>query len=406
MVNGKYLRILVVEDEASTRDALAKLLSQDGYEVDVAEDGVAALTRFAQVGADVVITDLDMPNMDGMSLLKAMRAQDPTVPVIVATATEDLAVAVAAMRAGADDYLTKPLDIGMLILAIERAIERRDLRGEIEELRRHMRDRNGDGLRGLIGGSAPMQKVYRVARQVAATRATVLISGESGTGKSELAQTIHSLGPRADDPFVSVRCAEATETLLERELFGHEKGAFEGAEKRGVGRFEQAHPGTLFLDEVGEVPMAMQIKLVHVLQERTFERVGGNESVHVNVQLIAATTRDLASEVRQGRFREDLFYRLNAVGIEMPPLRLRGSDILILANHFLRKFVEENHVRIEGFTEGACLKLLGHDWLGNVRSLENAIDRAGSHCGGRLVGTSDLRFDDPIAVHAQRSSIS
>jgi two-component system response regulator HydG len=235
--------------------------------------------------------------------------------------------------------------------------------------------------------------VYRTARQVAGARATVLITGESGTGKGELARAIHAVGPRAKKPFVSLHCAALAETLLESELFGHEKGSFTGADKRRVGRFEQANGGTLFLDEIGEVPMSTQIKLLRVLQERTFERVGGNESVHVDVRLIAATNRDLAADVRDGRFREDLFYRLNVVKIEMPPLRMRGGDILVLANHFLRKFAEENHARIEGFTDAARTKLLAHRWPGNVRALENAIERAVVLCEKNTIDGSDLPFE-------------
>ena len=382
----------MVDDEASTREAMTKLLTQEGYDVDVAEDGAAALTRFSEHPADIVVTDLRMPNMDGMELLRRLRSES-AVPVILGTASGDLKSAVTAMRAGADDYLTKPLDIDALVLSIERALERGALRSEAENLRQQLRDRDGEGLLGLVGSSASMQKVYRVARQVAGARATVLITGESGTGKGELARAIHALGPRKDGPFVSLHCAALAESLLESELFGHEKGSFTGAEKRRIGRFEQANGGTLFLDEIGEVPMAMQIKLLRVLQEKTFERVGGNESVHVDVRLIAATNRDLAADVSHGRFREDLYYRLNVVNVEMPPLRLRGGDITVLAKHFLRRFVEENHSRIEGFSEGARAKLLAHRWPGNVRALENAIERAVVLCQTDQIEESDLPFD-------------
>ena len=386
-------RVLVVDDEPSARGALEKLLSQDGYAVQVAADGAAALTLFREMPFDVVVTDLNMPNMDGVELLKKLRAQDADLPVILCTASGEVPAAVAAMRAGADDYLAKPVDVDALTLAIERALERRVLRVESENLRRQLRDRDGDGMQGLVGASGPMQKVYRVARQVAGARATVLVTGESGTGKGELARAIHAVGPRAKQPFVSLHCAALVETLLESELFGHEKGSFTGADKRRVGRFEQADGGTLFLDEIGEVPMSTQIKLLRVLQERTFERVGGNEPVQVDVRLIAATNRDLAADVRDGRFREDLYYRLNVVKIEMPPLRLRGGDILVLANHFLRKFTEENHATINGFTDGARAKLLAHRWPGNVRALENAIERAVVLCEGSIIGESDLPFE-------------
>ena len=235
-----------------------------------------------------------------------------------------------------------------------------------------------------------MQQVYRMAKQVAASRATVLITGESGTGKGELARAIHALGPRADKPFVAVNCAALAESLLESELFGHEKGAFTGADRRRIGRFEQADGGTLFLDEVGEIPASMQVKLLRVLQERRFERVGGNEPIKVDVRIVAATNRDLAADAAAGKFREDLYYRLNVVRIEMPPLRMRGGDVLALAEHFLQRFALENHKRIEGFTDRAKIKLRSHRWPGNVRELENAIERAVVLCEGDTIDESVL----------------
>jgi len=393
MQNHNRMRVLLVDDEPELRDVLAKILERDGYAVEVAEDGVAALARFAEHPADIVITDLGMPNMNGMQLLNRLRAEHADVPVIVITADGEMSSAVAAMRAGADNYLIKPADTDVIELAIDRALQRREIRVEAENLRRQLRDRDGEGLQGLVGASAAMQKVYRVARQVTGARATVLITGESGTGKGELARAIHALGPRASKPFVALHCASLAETLLESELFGHEKGSFTGADKRRIGRFEQANGGTLFLDEIGEVPMSMQIKLLRVLQERTFERVGGNESVTVDVRLLAATNRDLAADVREGRFREDLYYRLNVVRIEMPPLRVRGGDIIVLANHFLRKFAQENGAKIVGFSDDARTKLLAHRWPGNVRALENAIERAVVLCEGTLISAADLPFE-------------
>jgi two-component system response regulator HydG len=271
--------------------------------------------------------------------------------------------------------------------------QRRALKIEAENLRRQLRERDDGGLEGLVGTSAAMQRVYRAARQVAGSRATVLVTGESGTGKGELARAIHALGPRAKHPFVFLHCAALAETLLESELFGHEKGSFTGADKRRIGRFEQANGGTLFLDEIGEIPLSTQIKLLRVLQERTFERVGGNESIQTDVRLVAATNRDLAADVAAGRFREDLYYRLNVVHIEMPPLRIRGGDILVLGNHFLRKFTEENHKRVDGFTDKARTKILAHRWPGNVRALENAIERAVVLCEGTKIDDTDLPFD-------------
>jgi two-component system, NtrC family, response regulator HydG len=391
-------RVLVVDDEAASRSGLAKLLGADGYIVESAADGATALAIAAVRPPDVVVTDFKMPGMDGLQLLAKLRAEDRELPVIVATALADLGSAVNAMRAGADDYVAKPIDIDVLTLAIERALERRTVRTEAENLRRQLRERDGGGLQGLIGASVPMQKVYGVARRVAGSRTTVLITGESGTGKGELARAIHALGSRAEKPFVALHCAAIPETLLESELFGHEKGAFTGADKRRVGRFEQADGGTLFLDEVGDIPPLMQVKLLRVLQERTFERIGGNESIQTDVRVIAATNRDLAADVQSGRFREDLYYRLNVVQVEMPPLRLRGADTLVLANHFLRKLSLENHKDVEGFDDDAKAWILAYAWPGNVRALENAVERAVVLAHGSLIRLEDIRADDEGAM--------
>ncbi|WP_437293923.1 sigma-54-dependent transcriptional regulator [Sorangium sp. So ce426] len=396
-------RVLVVDDEASARSGLEKLLRQEGYTVDAAADGVEAVEVAAERPPDVVITDLKMPRMDGVALLGKLREQDPALPVIVVTAFGDVTSAVLAMRAGAEDYLTKPVDFDALLLTLERALERSALRVEAENLRRQLRERQGEGVEGLIGTSPAMQKVYRMARQVAGARATVLITGESGTGKGELARAIHAKGSRAKGPFVTLHCAALAESLLESELFGHERGAFTGADKRRIGRFEQAHGGTLFLDEVGEIAPSTQVKLLRVLQERTFERVGGNDAVTVDVRLIAATNRDLAAAVQEGHFREDLYYRLNVVHIDMPPLRIRDTDVLLLANHFLHRFAAENHRKIEGFTDEARAKLIAHRWPGNVRELENAIERAVVLCDDARIDAEHLPIDAaPVAKGALR----
>jgi len=386
-------RVLVVDDEQNARTGLEKLLRHEGFEVVLAEDGEQALATATSQPPDVVVTDLKMPKMDGIELLGKLRTLDPDVPVIVATAFGDVHTAVDAMRAGAEDFVTKPIEFDALLVAIERALERRTLRAEVENLRRHMREREGEGVQGLVGTSPAMQKVYRVARQVAGSRATVLVTGESGTGKGELARAIHALSPRSKAPFVSVHCAALAETLLESELFGHEKGAFTGADRRRIGRFEQAHGGTLFLDEIGEISPLTQVKLLRVLQERSFERVGGNEAVTVDVRLIAATNRNLLEDVASGRFREDLFYRLNVVHVEMPPLRARASDVILLAEHFLRRFAEENHKSISSFTSKAQAKIRGYRWPGNVRALENAVERAVVMCEGPSIDEDDLPFD-------------
>jgi two-component system response regulator HydG len=393
-------RVLVVDDEPSARSGLERLLAGEGYAASSAPDGGTALDLSLEVPPDVVITDLRMPGMDGLQLLGHLRERDPHLPVIVVTAYGEVASAVAAMRAGATDYLTKPVDVDVLVMALERAMERRSLIVEAENLRRQVRATSGAGIEDLIGVSPPMQTVYRTVRQVAPARATVLITGESGTGKGEVARAIHASSPRASGPFITVQCTSLAETLLESELFGHERGAFTGAERRRLGRFEAASGGTLFLDEVGEIPPATQVKLLRVLQERAFERVGGNEVVKVDVRVLAATNKDLAAEVHAGRFREDLYYRLNVIHLPMPPLRVRGGDVLVLAHHFIRRFAEENRKDVHGLTDAARMRLLAHRWPGNVRELENAIERAVVLCQESLLDVGDL----PDEVQASASS--
>jgi len=386
-------KILVVDDEPSARSGLSKLLEQEGYTVDTAADGLLALESVAENAPALIITDLKMPNLDGMGLLVKLREQGLDIPTIVTTAFGEVSVAVQAMRAGAEDYLTKPIDFDALLLAVERTLQRREVVSEAENLRRQLRARDQLGLEGLLGTSPVMQRVYTMTKQVAPSRATVLITGESGTGKGELARAVHALSPRAKAPFVALHCAALAESLLESELFGHEKGAFTGADKRRIGRFEQADGGTLFLDEIGEIPAATQVKLLRVLQEKTFERVGGNEAIKIDVRVVAATNKDLTAEVRERRFREDLYYRLNVVHIDMPALRLRGSDVIVLADHFLRKFARENHRQIDGLSAAARTKLMAHRWPGNVRELENAMERAVVFTEGDSVEPDALPFD-------------
>ncbi|MFO0551291.1 MAG: sigma-54 dependent transcriptional regulator [Polyangiaceae bacterium] len=386
-------KILIVDDEPSARSGLEKLLRQEGYEVVSAADGASAMVKLDENAPDVVITDLRMPGVDGIELVSKIHEAQPALPVIVVTAFGDVTSAVRAMKVGADDYLTKPVDFDVLTFSIQRALQRSALQVEAEALRMQLHEKGGSGLGGLVGASSAMQKVYMVARQVAPSRATVLITGESGTGKGELARAIHRLGPRSDKPFVALHCASLTESLLESELFGHEKGAFTGADKRRLGRFETANGGTLFLDEVGEIPPATQVKLLRVLQERRFERVGGNETIQVDVRLIAATNRDLTVEVEEGRFREDLFYRLKVVHMDLPPLRVRDGDVLLLANHFLRRFASENDKLVNGFTDAARARLMSYRWPGNVRELENAIERAVVLSSGNLIDENDLPVD-------------
>ncbi len=374
------IRVVVADDEASARSGLATLLRDEGFDVVLAEDGPSALARVQETAPDVLLTDLRMPGMDGIELLTRAREVHPDLIVVLMTAFAEVETAVRAMQQGAEHYLTKPLQIDELVLVLQRALDRRSLRNEATELRARLKERLR--IDAIVGSSPAMQEVFNVVEQVAPTKASVLITGESGTGKELVAQAIHENSPRSSAPFVKLHCAALAETILESELFGHEKGAFTGAAGRREGRFKQADGGTLFLDEIGEISPAIQVKLLRFLQERAFERVGGNETVKVDVRIIAATNRDLAAEVAAGKFREDLFYRLNVVNVEMPPLRARPSDLLPLATHFLQRFARENGKRIEGFSEDAVERITGYRWPGNVRELENVIERAVVMCDG------------------------
>ena len=381
-------RVLVADDDASARSAMQTLLGQEGFEVVLAEDGPSAIACFEDVGADVLVTDLRMPGMDGIEVMRRVREMNPDVVAVLATSSADVATAVRAMQEGAEHYLTKPVQMDELVFVIRRALERRKLKNEATELRSRLKDR----LRfdNIVGSSPAIQEVFNIIEQVAPSKASVLVTGESGTGKELVAQAIHEHSPRASAPFVKLHCAALAETILESELFGHEKGSFTGAMGRREGRFKQADAGTLFLDEIGEISPAIQVKLLRFLQERAFERVGGNETVKVDVRIIAATNRDLASEVAAGKFREDLYYRLNVVNIEMPPLRARPSDLLPLADHFLARFSKENGKKIEGFSEDALERITTYRWPGNIRELENVIERGVVLCDGPTLTAKHL----------------
>jgi two-component system response regulator HydG len=380
--------ILVADDEPSARSGMATMLRGEGFEVDVAEDGERALQRVLETSPDVLVTDLHMPGLDGLQLLQSAQEALPELIVILVTAFADVDTAVRAMQGGAEHYLTKPVQFDELLVVIERALERRRLRNETTELRGRLEERLS--FDNIIGSSPAMQAVFDVIEQVAPSKASVLITGESGTGKELVAQAIHQNSPRAKAPFVKLHCAALAESLLESELFGHEKGAFTGAVGRREGRFKQADGGTLFLDEIGEISPAIQVKLLRFLQERTFERVGGNETVKVDVRIVTATNRDLATEAAGGKFREDLFYRLNVVNIEMPPLRARPSDLLPLATHFLQRFAKENGKRIDGFADDAVERIGSYRWPGNVRELENIMERAVVLCDGAKLTAKHL----------------
>ncbi len=381
-------RILIVDDEANARAALAELLGDEGYECETASDGLKALPLLESFDPHVVLTDLKMPGLDGIGLLERGRARVPHASFLVMTAFGTIDTAVEAIKKGAENYLTKPLDLDALSALVERALEKARLKRETTQLREQLRERFS--FDNILGNHPSMQRVLKMVAQVAPSRANVLIHGESGTGKELIAAAIHHNSTRAGAAFVRLNCAALAETLLESELFGHERGAFTGATGRREGRFKQADGGTLFLDEVSEIPASVQVKLLRFLQERQFERVGGNETLSVDVRVVAATNRDLKQAVDDGTFREDLYYRLNVVQIDIPPLRARKSDIPLLADFFLRKYAEENQREIDGFTDEALRQLMSYPWPGNVRELENAIERAVVMCEGREVDVGDL----------------
>ena len=387
-------RVLIVDDEANARDALAELLEDEGYDTATAGDGVQALARMETFEPDVVLTDLKMPKLDGIGLLREAKERWPHTAFIVMTAFGSIETAVDAIKHGAETYLTKPLDMDAVSALVARAWEKAQLASEAARLREQVGERLN--YRGILGDHPSMQRILKRVGQVARSRATVLIGGESGTGKELIASAIHHNSKRKAGPFVRLNCAALAESLLESELFGHEKGSFTGAQGRREGRFEQADGGTLFLDEVSEIPPATQVKLLRFLQERELERVGGNETINVDVRVVAATNRDLKQMVDEGTFREDLYYRLNVVQIDLPPLRARKSDIPILAHHFLRKYTRENDLEIEGFSDAALRSLMAYPWPGNVRELENAIERAVVLCETHEIAAEAL----PSSTHA------
>lgn len=367
-------RILIVDDEVSARSALSEILADEGYKVKMAADGFRALAAFSEFGPDLVLTDLKMPGMTGLDLLSRLRQQDPEVAVVVMTAFGAVDSAVEAIRAGAADYLTKPLNSAELLVVIERCLQGVSLRRETKQLREQLREKFH--FDNIVGQSPEMQVVFKSVRQIAPSRATVLISGESGTGKERIAASIHHNSARASKPFVKLHCAALAENLLESELFGHERGAFTGAERRREGRFEQADGGTLFLDEIGDISPTIQVKLLRVLQEHEFERVGGNQTIKVDVRVVAATNRDLKKAIAEGTFREDLYYRLNVINLRLPPLRARVSDITALIVHFLDFYSKQNGKEIERFDDDALRVMRAYCWPGNVRELENVVERA------------------------------
>ena len=377
-------RVLVVDDETGVRESLRMLLKDD-CEVITADGVDAGLAALREMPADLVILDLVMPGRSGLDFLAELREQAEPPPVLVLTATKTVASAVEAMKLGAADYVTKPFEVEALRIKVQQALERQELRREVDRLTDALDERTRLG--DLLGRSDAMRAVFRTIERVAASESTVLVRGESGTGKELAARAIHDLGPRAGGPFVAVNCAAIPETLMESELFGHERGAFTDARERRIGKFEQANGGTLFLDEIGELAPAPQAKLLRALQERVIERIGGAQPIPVDARIIAATNRDLEEEVREGRFREDLYYRIHVVPVELPPLRERHEDVALLAEHFLAGASGSPPRRL---SRAALSALARHSWPGNVRELENALERAVTLCDGEVVDVGDL----------------
>jgi two-component system NtrC family response regulator len=380
--------ILILDDEQNYLLVLQSVLEDEGYAVTALSNPEMGLAFLDDSEVDVVVTDMKMPGLTGQDVLEYVKKNHPHVPVLIMTAFGSIESAVEAMRIGAFDYITKPFDNEELLLSLKKAVSFARTQQENLRLRAQLQEHFGED--NIIGRGKAMQHVLSMVHRAAPSKSTVLISGESGTGKELIARAIHNASPRKDEPFVSVNCAALNSGVLESELFGHEKGSFTGATAQRKGRFEQANKGTLFLDEIGEINADTQVKLLRVLQERTFERVGGVDPIEVDIRVVAATNKDLAAEVEAGRFREDLFYRLNVVSIEMPPLRERREDIPVLAAFFLEKFSKENNAALKGFSASAMDYLTSYEWPGNVRQLENVIERCTVLAMGETLDAEDL----------------
>lgn len=371
---GAAERVLIVEDEPATREGLTELVRAWGFLAEGAQDGEQALRKVTEFRPAIIVTDLVMPRMDGLQLLRALKDQLDDITFVILTAQGTVETAVEAIKDGAYDYLTKPVDTQRLRILLNKVVERQDTLREVKGLRRQLREQGTFGR--IVGSSLGIRKVYQIIEQSAPTQASVLISGESGTGKELVAQTIHQLSPRASQPYVAINCAAIPETLLESEIFGHEKGAFTGAIERRLGCFELAHRGTLFLDEIAEMTPATQVKLLRVLQERTFRRVGGKQEQTVDVRVIAATNVNPIDAVQKGKLREDLFYRLNVFAIELPPLRERKEDIPLLVQAFLAELNAKNDKKVKAVGSAAMRVIENYHWPGNIRELKNVLERA------------------------------
>jgi len=399
---NKKNAVLVVDDDSAHRTMLRTLISGWGYAVSEADDGAAAVENVKEAPYDLVLMDVRMVKVSGLEALEKIKSYNPAIPVIIMTAYSSVETAVEALKQGAHDYLTKPLDFDKLRLTLERAMEHTRLKEENRMLKESL-GRQFDS-QNIIGKSPAMITLLETVAQVAPSEATVLISGESGTGKELIAGAIHFNSLRKDGPFVKINCAAITETLLESELFGHEKGAFTGADRRKEGRFAQAHRGTLFLDEVSEMSLMMQVKLLRVLQEHEFSRVGGETTIQVDVRVIAATNKNLLEQIDAGAFREDLYYRLNVVELAVPPLMKRKEDIPLLAQHFLEMFAAKNQKEIKGFTPKAMDNLIRYDWPGNVRELMNAVERGVVLARSPYLDEADFVFLKDPTVPADEDS--
>jgi len=390
-------RILVVEDEEKLRRVIELQLVSAGFDVDkaaTAEEGIKVADR-----ADLILSDLRLPRMDGLEFLAQIRRQNTLVPVIMMTAYGSIETAVESMKAGATDFLLKPFSLDHLMQVVNKALEVSALRDENRQLKAELGRRYEYD--NIIGRSEPMQEIFATIDRVAPSRATVLLAGESGVGKDLIARAIHFHSPRRDRPLVKINCSAIPENLMESELFGYEKGAFTGAAGSKPGKFEQADTGTVFLDEIGDVPPAIQVKLLRILQEREFERLGSNVTRHIDVRVIAATNQDLRAALEQGTFREDLYYRLNVVPINIPPLRERKEDIRFLANHFIRKLAPDAGRAVESITDAAMEKLLNYHWPGNVRELENVIERGLILCNGKQLDVDDIKLESAARPRPQ-----
>jgi len=396
--------ILIVDDEIGARESL-KMVFKDEFDVFLAKNAEEAFLQMKDQDPDIILLDILLPDLDGLKVLERMKREDPDAIVIMITATRTVRTAVEAMKLGAYDYVTKPFDVDELRLIVNRALSNQALQKEVKYLRDRIDERFDYGR--MIGKSKGMKHIFHLIEQVAPSKSTVLILGESGTGKELVSRAIHHQSPRKDFPFVTINCAAIPETLLESELFGHEKGAFTSAVEKKLGRCEVAHQGTLFLDEIGELSLATQAKILRFLEEREFNRVGGSKTIKVDVRLITATNKDLTQQIKKGMFREDLYYRINVVPIVIPPLRERREDIPVLVEHFIKKASEENGGKVKGMSQEALALLTEYDWPGNVRELENLIERMVALTPNELLQARELPFSsqDPVKAGGLKDKI-